>query len=249
MPSTVHSDQGDCLISKHAYRPGSVLAYFDRHAYHRPVRRLYEWTHLRKGLDWQGGNRSYPGHTGTDFCLLPGTPIMAMAGGFVTRIYSDLTGGLSVFVDHGGGVGTSYRHCSVAMRSTGQWIARGEVIALSGTSGVMRIAQWWIPAHVHITVWVSGLPVDPFGDSANPTDPGLWIVRNAPRGPQPNDVDWDYRSTWQWRASAEILKQAEYMHPIRWGNFSVYAHRTLPPFLSVNSEDHPLPRLTLPFRK
>ena len=237
------------LALKPVRRLGSVSAYFDRNTYNRPVRRFSEWMHLKKGLDWQGGNSSYPGHSGTDFCLLPGTPILAMAGGMVTRIHNDLKGGLSVFIDHGGGVGTSYRHCSVITRSVGQWVARGDVIALSGTSGIMRLAQWWLPAHVHITVWFRGLPVDPFGESENAGDKGFWIDRNAPRPAQPDDVDWDYHLPWQLRATVEILKQAEEQCPIMWSNFSAYAKRMLPQNLSCDSGERPYPRLTLPFRE
>lgn len=228
---------------------GCVLAYFDRHSYHRSIRRFSEWMRFQKALDWQGGHLSYPGHSGTDFCLSPGTPILAMAGGLVTRIHNDLRGGLSVFIDHGGGVGTSYRHCSVVTRPIGQWVDRGGIIGLSGVSGVMQLAKWWLPAHVHVTVWLGGIPVDPFGESASMDDKGFWIVRNAPRGPQAGDVNGDYQFSWQWQPTSVVLKQTAEKHPIMWGNFAAYAHRMLPRYLSFDSGGYPLPRLTLPFHE
>jgi murein DD-endopeptidase MepM/ murein hydrolase activator NlpD len=172
-----------------------------------------------------------------------------MAGGFVTRVHNDLRGGLSVFIDHGGSVGTSYRHCSVVTRPIGQWVERGDVIGLSGVSGVMQIAKLWLPAHVHVTVWHGGIPADPFGESASMDDKGFWIVRNAPREPQAGDANWDYQYSWEWKPTLMVLKQTAEKHPIMWGNFGAYAHRMLPRYISFDSRGYPLPKLTLPFHE
>ena len=134
---------------------GYILAYFDRHAYYRRIHRFSERMRFQNALDWQGGQLSYPGHSGTDFCLFPGTPILTMASGLVTYIHNDLRGGLSIFIDHGGGVGTSYRHCSAVTRSIGQWVDRGDIIALSGVSGIMQVAKWWLPDDI---VFVDSIP-------------------------------------------------------------------------------------------
>lgn len=172
-----------------------------------------------------------------------------MAGGLVTYIHSDLSGGLSIFIDHGSGVGTSYRHCSAVTRSIGQRVNRGDIIALSGVSGIMRLAKWWLPAHVHVTVWHNGLPIDPFGESANMDDKGLWIVRKAPRTPRSGDAAFDYPFLWQRHPTSEILKQAAEKYPTLWDNFAVYAHRMLPRYLSFDSGKHSLLRFTLPFHE
>ncbi len=228
-------------------KEGYVLAYFDRHCYLREVHRFSEWVRFQNALDWQGGQQSYPGHSGTDFCLSPKTPILAMARGLVTHIHRDLRGGLSIFIDHGNGLATSYRHCSAVTRSIGQWVDRGDIVAYSGVSGVMKLAKWWLPAHVHITVWLNGLPVDPYGKRENSDDDGFWAARNAPRSPLTEDANWDYQFSWQWQPTSMVLKQAAEKYPIMWANFSAYAQRMLPGYLSFNSGRCSLPRLTLPF--
>ena len=123
----------------------------------------------------------------------------------------------------------------------------GNIIALSGVSGIMQLAKWWLPAHVHLTVWFSGLPLDPFGEAANMDDKGFWIVRNAPRAPRAGDGAFDYPFPWQWLPTSVVLKQAAEKYPILWGNFAIYAHRMLPRYLSFDFGRHSLPRFTLPF--
>jgi murein DD-endopeptidase MepM/ murein hydrolase activator NlpD len=94
-------------------------------------------------------------HTGLDFRAASGTPIMAAAPGEV--VFAGTRGGYGncVIVDHGGGVATLYAHQSAIRVSTGQQVARGEVIGSAGSTGYAT------GPHLHFEVRVNGAPVDP----------------------------------------------------------------------------------------
>jgi len=74
-------------------------------------------------------------HTGIDIGVKSGTPIKAADSGVVT--FAGYQGGYGKFiiVDHGNGIVTRYAHCSVLKAAVGQRVSRGEVIALSGSTG------------------------------------------------------------------------------------------------------------------
>jgi hypothetical protein len=97
-------------------------------------------------------------------------------------------GGLKVFVDHGSGLVTTYNHLSRALVEPGQLVRRGEVVAISGYSGIDALVGFpWTPPHVHFNTWLNGEYVDPF----TPLDsdaPSLWRNRNAPVPAGPQDL-------------------------------------------------------------
>lgn len=98
----------------------------------------------------------YVGHTGMDIATPIGTPIYAVKGGTVVAVGSK-TGGLGKYIaiDHGNGVTTWYGHNSMLYVKVGQYVTKGEVIALSGNTGRST------GPHLHIAFMVNGSYVNP----------------------------------------------------------------------------------------
>jgi murein DD-endopeptidase MepM/ murein hydrolase activator NlpD len=224
-----------------------VCFYFDARTQLHRVCRWCDWLVRQPGRDWQGGTRTYAGHSGTDFVLPSGTPVVAMAAGRVTRVHRDLRGGPTVFVDHGGGAAASYRHLKRSCVLLGDEILRGGIIGFSGWAGT----TWWslglIPPHLHITLWLDGLPADPYRDIRGSHGAGHWVEDNAPRAPGAADRQWDYQGSWPTMSTSEVLERASLTAPVRWANFQHHATRLLPDQLSVTDQEYCQPRLTLPF--
>src|SRR5207248_2581223 len=130
---------------------------------------------------------TYDEHDGTDFVCPPGMPLASAAPGVVVAVRDVfLRGGLTVIVDHGAGVVTQYTHCSKVIAEVGQPLLRGEVVALSGTSGIDMLSGFpWVAPHVHFMVWVRGRPVDPFVLRGERDRAGTWLHANDPRPSAP----------------------------------------------------------------
>ncbi len=94
-------------------------------------------------------------HNGVDFRAAPGTPVLATADGTVSYVGHNGDFGLSVHIDHGIGIETSYCHLSSAGVRSGQTVRRGEQVGEVGSSGRST------GSHLHYEVWESGRPADP----------------------------------------------------------------------------------------
>ncbi|MBV6509351.1 MAG: hypothetical protein JJLCMIEE_02420 [Acidimicrobiales bacterium] len=129
--------------------------------------------------DFRGGQWTYDSHVGTDFALPVGTPLTTTAPGKVLRVARELDhGGLKVCIDHGRGLFTTSGHLSRALVAEGQTVGRGEVIGLSGASGVEFLLFFpWVAPHLHLNVWSGGEVVDPF---ARHEETSWWRRRNDP---------------------------------------------------------------------
>jgi murein DD-endopeptidase MepM/ murein hydrolase activator NlpD len=94
-------------------------------------------------------------HEGIDISAPHGTPILAAAKGIVT--FSGWMSGLgnTVEIDHGFGYVTRYGHASKLLVRRGQEIARGEVIAQVGSTGIST------SPHLHYEVRVGGKAMNP----------------------------------------------------------------------------------------
>lgn len=123
--------------------------------------------------DYRGRRLTYDGHVGTDFAVPVGTEVVATAPGVVREIRKDMQrGGLKVCIDHGSGLVTMSNHLSRALARERQRVERGEVVGLSGMSGVDGILFFpWLAPHVHFNVLLNGEPVDPF---AKPGEASIW---------------------------------------------------------------------------
>lgn len=96
-------------------------------------------------------------HTGIDMTAPLGQSIRAGAAGRVL-IASTYGGyGLTVIIDHGGGMTTLYAHQSRVFVVAGEQVDAGEVIGEAGSSGLAT------GPHLHFEVRLSGTPVDPAG--------------------------------------------------------------------------------------
>jgi len=94
-------------------------------------------------------------HKGTDIALPIGHEVPAARPGQVT-FAGELAGyGLTVVIQHEGGMSTRYAHLSESAVRTGDLVAAGQVIAKSGASGRAT------GAHLHFEVLQDGQPVDP----------------------------------------------------------------------------------------
>lgn len=114
--------------------------------------------------DFRGKGLSYDSHNGTDFAIPPGTRVVAAAPGVVVARRSEYNrGGLKLYVDHGEGLMSSYNHLARALVAPGDLVTRGQVLALSGYSGLDALASLGAVApHLHFNVYLGGVQVDPF---------------------------------------------------------------------------------------
>ena len=94
-------------------------------------------------------------HAGLDQRAATGTPIHAVAAG-VVRIVRDfrLRGG-TVAIDHGQGLESIYMHMSKTAAQEGAHVSAGDVIGYVGATGRAN------GPHLHWTLYVNGVPVNP----------------------------------------------------------------------------------------
>lgn len=74
-------------------------------------------------------------HLGVDFRGAVGEPVRAANRGVVALVDDFFLAGNCVYIDHGGGVVTSYFHLSKTLVHVGETVKRGQVIGLVGHTG------------------------------------------------------------------------------------------------------------------
>jgi len=94
-------------------------------------------------------------HSGIDIGADRGTPVLAPAAGIVSFAGTHAEYGLTVIVDHGQDLRTIYGHLSKVSVASGQAIARGAALGLTGNSGRSS------GPHLHYEILVNGRPVNP----------------------------------------------------------------------------------------
>ena len=94
-------------------------------------------------------------HTGTDFPVPEGTPVLVSNSGTVVLVRDLFYEGNTVIVDHGLGLFTVYLHMSRIDVHEGDKLDKGTKLGLSGASG--RVTG----PHVHLGVRWSGVWIDP----------------------------------------------------------------------------------------
>lgn len=95
-------------------------------------------------------------HFGIDFAGKVGSTVHAATEGnviFSSWTYDD---GYMIIVAHGNGYRTAYKHNQALLKSTGEFVRRGEPIALLGNTGRTSYGP-----HLHFEVWKDGLPQNP----------------------------------------------------------------------------------------
>ena len=94
-------------------------------------------------------------HTGVDIAAAQGTPVLAALPGVVEQTgYSESYGNF-VVLRHSDNLRTTYNHCSEILAKEGEQLARGDRIALVGSTGIST------GPHLHFEVEVKGLKADP----------------------------------------------------------------------------------------
>jgi murein DD-endopeptidase MepM/ murein hydrolase activator NlpD len=122
----------------------------------------------------------YDGHDGYDYALTY-EPVAAAAPGTVMlanwldpNCHSCLSG-QTIEINHGNGLLSFYGHLSQINVVKGQYVARGQVIGISGMTGTAT------GPHLHFGIYNihrAQTPVDPYGWSGNYPDPWPWDQGN-----------------------------------------------------------------------
>lgn len=95
-------------------------------------------------------------HQGVDYTVPEGTRIFATADGRVSEVaLRNSASGQTLVIDHGNGYTTSYSHLSKIYVKRGTTVRRGDIIALSGNTGLS------LAPHLHYEVRYNGMRVDP----------------------------------------------------------------------------------------
>jgi murein DD-endopeptidase MepM/ murein hydrolase activator NlpD len=94
-------------------------------------------------------------HEGLDFAASVGTPIIASAGGVVSRAGYEAQYGNMVEIKHAEGFMTRYAHASQILVRTGQTVKRGDIIAKVGNTGRSS------GPHLHYEVMRAGAHINP----------------------------------------------------------------------------------------
>ena len=117
---------------------------------------------------------AYDGHRGTDFAVPSNTPVLAADDG--TVIYSEWSdsGGWGVVIDHAYDR-TAYFHNNQLFVYPGQHVSRGQLIALSGSTGNSTGPHVHFEVRDLLTPWHS---VDPYGWTGPGKDPWRWDLGN-----------------------------------------------------------------------
>jgi hypothetical protein len=117
---------------------------------------------------------AYDGHRGTDYAVPSNTPVVAADDG--TVIYSEWSdsGGWGIVIDHAYDR-TAYFHNTQLFVYPGQHVARGQLIALSGSTGNSTGPHVHFEVRDLLTPWHS---VDPYGWTGPGQDPWRWDMGN-----------------------------------------------------------------------
>jgi murein DD-endopeptidase MepM/ murein hydrolase activator NlpD len=96
------------------------------------------------------------GHFGNDYAMKEKNPIFASASGYV--VFSDYTTnyGYTIIINHPENYVSKYMHCLSLLKKEGDFVRQGELIALSGNSGMESTGP-----HLHFEIWKDGKPIDP----------------------------------------------------------------------------------------
>ena len=107
------------------------------------------------------GNRTSPFtnekefHKGLDISAKMNTPVIAPADGVVSAVGKTYGYGKNLHIKHGHGIKTSYGHLQKSLVKKGQYVKRGQIIALVGNSGRST------GPHLHYEVYLKGIPLNP----------------------------------------------------------------------------------------
>lgn len=108
------------------------------------------------GMRFHPFYKTLKSHQGVDYTIPEGSRVFATADGTVSSVGNrNSTSGQTVVIDHGNGYETLYGHLSSIQVRKGQNVRRGDIIALSGDTGLS------LAPHLHYEVRYNGVRVDP----------------------------------------------------------------------------------------
>jgi murein DD-endopeptidase MepM/ murein hydrolase activator NlpD len=109
----------------------------------------------------QFGERTHPitnkeeNHTGIDIAVPEGTEVKAVFDGTVEKVEDDEILGIVIVINHGNGFKSTYGHLSEVKVSEGDKVTKGNVIALTGGTGLST------GPHLHFELMLDNEPVNP----------------------------------------------------------------------------------------
>ncbi len=126
--------------------------------------RITSYFATRRCYNCPDGSTPTTYHGGMDMAASIGTPVRAPADGKVVFAGALSDRGNTIILDHGLGVYSLMGHNSKLIATVGQMVRKGDVISLSGNSGLST------GPHLHWELHVSGPPVEP----------REWVARSLP---------------------------------------------------------------------
>ena len=96
------------------------------------------------------------GHLAIDISVDIGTRIKAVSNGRVLLSEWTTQTGYVLIIDHGNDLLSVYKHNSKLLKFQGEIVKQGEIIAMSGNSGVLTSGP-----HLHFELWSEGFSIDP----------------------------------------------------------------------------------------
>ena len=95
-------------------------------------------------------------HYGLDIVMPENSPVHSISEGIV--VFSEWTSatGFVIIIEHLNGLTSIYKHNSSIVKSQGDRVGTGEIIAFTGNTGEQTTGP-----HLHFELWYQGEPVDP----------------------------------------------------------------------------------------
>ncbi len=95
-------------------------------------------------------------HFGIDIATRASGEIYNVADGTVLSSGWTMSYGYMMSIQHADGLITMYKHCSKLLKQEGEKVTAGEMIALTGDTGIESSGP-----HLHFEVWKNGVPQNP----------------------------------------------------------------------------------------
>jgi len=134
----------------------------------RPVLQGFISSYFGERTDPITGREEF--HKGVDFAGNEGDSVVAVAAGVVTWAGDRAGWGKLVEIDHGKGYSTRYAHNEQTLVTVGQTVARGQPIALMGSTGHST------GPHVHFEVLHNGRQVNPLAFIEQTKSQAPWLA-------------------------------------------------------------------------
>ena len=113
------------------------------------------WVSSRFGYRVSPFTKEKEFHSGLDIVTRNKAPIVSPADGIVASVSREYGYGNILTINHGNGLKSRYAHLTKSLVKKGQYVKRGEKIALVGSSGRST------GPHLHYEVYLKGVPVNP----------------------------------------------------------------------------------------